>query len=120
MQFRRLAIIFALLLLSVYAAPVNRASFAQEPATSQAPQRKTSTPYSGDLSIFETPGRDERLHINQVMDILSIAPGKTVADVGSGSGWFTVRAAKRVTASGTVYAVDINPEAAEYIEQRAK
>src|SRR5208337_620494 len=85
-----------------------------------APQRKTSTPYTGDLSIFETPGRDERLHINQVMDILSIAPGKTVADIGAGSGWFTVRAAKRVTASGTVYAVDINPEAAEYIEQRAK
>jgi ubiquinone/menaquinone biosynthesis C-methylase UbiE len=119
MQFRRLAIIFALLL-SVGVAPAKPASFLQEPAASQAPQRKTSTPYTGDLSIFETPGRDERLHINQVMDVLSIAPGKTVADIGAGSGWFTVRAAKRVTATGTVYAVDINPEATEYIERRAK
>src|SRR5271157_2470423 len=85
-----------------------------------SPQRKTSTPYSGDLSIFETPGRDERLHINQVMDALAIAPGKTVADIGAGSGWFTVRAAKRVTSSGTVYAVDINPEAIDYINQRIK
>ena len=85
-----------------------------------APQRKTSTPYTGDLSIFETPGRDERLHINQVMDALAIAPGKTVGDIGAGSGWFTVRAAKRVTASGTVYAVDINPEAIDYINQRIK
>lgn len=88
--------------------------------TSAAPQRKTSTPYTGDLSIFETSGRDKRLHINQVMDALAIAPGKTVADIGAGSGWFTVRAAQRVTATGTVYAVDINPEAAAYIEQRAK
>jgi predicted methyltransferase len=88
--------------------------------TSAAPQRKTSTPYTGDLSIFETPGRDQRLHVNQVMDALAISPGKTVADIGAGSGWFTVRAAQRVTATGTVYAVDINPEAINYIDQRAK
>ncbi len=89
-------------------------------ARAPAPQRKTSTPYTGDLSIFETPGRDQRLHINQVMDALAISPGKTVADIGAGSGWFTVRAAQRVTATGTVYAVDINPEAINYIDQRAK
>jgi len=52
------------------------------------------------------------------MDILAVAPGKNVADIGAGSGWFTVRAAKRVTSSGTVYAVDINPEAIEYIDKR--
>jgi ubiquinone/menaquinone biosynthesis C-methylase UbiE len=82
-------------------------------------QRKTSEPYSGDLSIFETPGRDQRLQINRVMDILSIRSGKSVADIGAGSGWFTVRAAKRVGAGGTVYAVDINPEAVRYISDRA-
>ena len=81
-------------------------------------QRKTSTPYTGDLSIFELPGRDQRLHIEQVMDALDIAPGKNVADIGAGSGWFTVQAAKRVTATGTVYAVDINPEAIQYIDRR--
>jgi len=119
MQFRRFAIIFALLL-SVCVFSTKPASFGQQPAASQAPQRKTSTPYTGDLSIFDSPGRDERLHINQVMDVLSIAPGKTVADIGAGSGWFTVRAAQRVTNSGTVYAVDINPESVEYINRRAK
>jgi len=82
-------------------------------------QRKTSTPYTGDLSIFDSPGREDRLQINRVMDILGIAAGKTVADIGAGSGWFTVRAAKRVTESGTVYAVDINSEAIRYIENRA-
>jgi ubiquinone/menaquinone biosynthesis C-methylase UbiE len=52
------------------------------------------------------------------MEILAISPGKDVADIGAGSGWFTVRAAKRVTDSGVVYAVDINPKAIEYIDNR--
>ena len=113
MTFRRSALI-PLLLAICLSAPAST-SFAQDSAASQ---RKTSTPYAGDLSIFETPGRDERLHINQVMDILAITPGKNVADIGAGSGWFTVRAAKRVTDTGMVYAVDINPEAVKYIDQR--
>jgi ubiquinone/menaquinone biosynthesis C-methylase UbiE len=87
-------------------------------AGQQASKRPTSEPYTGDLSIFDSPGRDQRLQINRVMDILGVTPGKDVADIGAGSGWFTVRAAKRV-ASGTVYAVDINQEAIQYIERRA-
>ena len=93
---------------------------AQSGSAAPSAQRKTSTPYTGDLSIFESPGRDERLQIDRVMDMLGIEPGKNVADIGAGSGWFTVRAARRVTGAGTVYAVDINPEAIHYIDQRAK
>lgn len=89
-------------------------------STQQTSPRKTSTPYTGDLSVFDSPGRDERLQINRVMDILEIMPGKTVADIGAGSGWFTVRAARRVTETGGVYAVDINPEAMRYIEKRTQ
>ena len=117
MTFRRFALL--LLLWAICLSGPVFLSHAQNSAP-QAPQRETSTPYTGDLSIFETPGRDQRLHINQVMDILGIAPGKNVADIGAGSGWFTVRAAKRVTDSGTVYAVDINPKAIEYIDNRIK
>jgi len=90
------------------------------PAAAASEQRKTSEPYTGDLSIFESPGRDERLQINRVIEILGIAPGKSVADIGAGSGWFTVRAARRVGGSGTVYAVDINSEAIRYIGARAR
>jgi SAM-dependent methyltransferase len=82
--------------------------------------RKTSTPYTGDLSIFDSPGREDRLQIDRVMDILGIAPGKNVADIGAGSGWFTVRAAKRVGEAGMVYAVDINPESIRYIDDRLR
>jgi SAM-dependent methyltransferase len=86
----------------------------------QSEPRKTSKPYTGDLSIFDSPGRDERLQIKRVMDILEITTGKNVADIGAGSGWFTVRAARRVGETGVVYAVDINPEAAHYIDKRAR
>ena len=99
-------------------------AWAQSSASAQAApsgeQRKTSEPYTGDLSIFDTAGREERLQINRVMDILGITAGKSVGDIGAGSGWFTVRAGRRVGASGTVYAVDINPEAIRYIGARAK
>jgi len=48
------------------------------------------------------------------------APNReAVADVGAGSGWFTVRAAARVGPSGEVYAEDINPGAIDYIKSRA-
>ena len=109
-----------LLLLCLSFAPVHAQTPAQAPAEPPGEQRKTSEPYTGDLSIFDSPGRDKRLQIDRVMDILGIAPGKAVADVGAGSGWFTVRAARRVGDAGIVYAVDINPEAIRYISDRAK
>lgn len=83
-------------------------------------QRPTSTPYTGDLSIFDTPGRGQRLQIQRVMDLLGIKAGSSVADIGAGSGWFSTRAAARVGPSGIVYVEDINPEAIEYIMQRTQ
>jgi ubiquinone/menaquinone biosynthesis C-methylase UbiE len=111
-RFRVTALALLLLLQSVVIAPGQ--------ATPPSGQRKTSEPYTGDLSIFDSPGREERLQIKRVMDILGIVPGKAVADVGAGSGWFTVRAARRVGGGGLVYAVDINPEAIRYIDERAQ
>lgn len=115
MRFRRFTSICALLL---FLLPVSTSSLrAQSAASPPQQQRPTSAPYTGDLSIFESPGRDERLHIDGVMKALAITPGKNVADIGAGSGWFTVRAARKVK-SGTVYAVDINPDAIKYIDNR--
>ena len=82
--------------------------------------RPTSKPYTGELSIFEDPKRDERLQPNRIMDILGIKEGSSVADIGAGSGWFTVRAARRAGNSGVVYAEDINGEYLKYIDAQAK
>ena len=89
------------------------------PAADDAVNRKTSEPYTGDLSIFEDAERAKNLKIDRVMDILKISDGKTVADIGAGSGWFTVRAAKRVGEKGRVFAVEINQPYIEHIKQRA-
>ena len=81
--------------------------------------RPTSEPYRGDLSIFEGAEREKNLQVDRIMDVLLISEGKSVADIGAGSGWFTVRAAKRVGRAGKVYAVEINPDSIEYINKRA-
>jgi predicted methyltransferase len=95
---------------------------AQTPQT-PPPTHPTSTPYTGDLSVFDEPNRDQKLQIGRVMDTLHLHPGSTVADIGAGGGWFSVRAARRVAggpnSSGTVYAEDINPHAVDAIHQRA-
>ena len=90
------------------------------PDSSDAINRPTSKPYTGELSIFEDPKRDEKLQPNRIMDILGIKEGSTVADIGAGSGWFTVRAARRVGNSGVVYAIDINRDYLKYIDDRAR
>jgi SAM-dependent methyltransferase len=101
----------------IFVAVISISSLAQAPAPAHRP---TSTPYSGDLTIFDNAERAERLQINSVMDKLGIVPGKRVADIGAGSGFFTVLAARRVGDKGTVYAEDINPEAIQYIDARLK
>ena len=49
---------------------------------------------------------------------LGFARGQTVADVGAGSGYFTVRLARRVGPEGKVYAVDVQPEMLTIIRKR--
>ena len=90
------------------------------PAAADNINRPTSDPYTGDLSIFEAPERAKNLQIERVMDILKISGPKTVADIGAGSGWFTVRAARRVGENGRVFAVEINQSYIDHITARAK
>ena len=85
-----------------------------------ARKRTTSDPYTGDLSIFEDPKRGENLQIERVMELLGLQNGSRVADIGAGSGWFTVRAARRVGEDGLVYAVEINRAYLRHIKRRAK
>ena len=100
--------------------PANSSSItpASQGNTADRVDRPTSDPYTGDLSIFEDPERERKLQINRVMDILKIKEGSNVADIGAGSGWFTVRVARRIGVSGTIYAVEINEDYINYIERR--
>jgi SAM-dependent methyltransferase len=118
--FKRRVLALALLVCWLALPFVSSAQSSAQAPVAAGEHRKTSEPYTGDLSIFDSPGREKRLQIERVMDILGITQGKTVADIGAGSGWFTVRAARRVGDAGVVYAVDINPKSIGYIDERAQ
>ncbi|HEU4651288.1 MAG TPA: class I SAM-dependent methyltransferase [Croceibacterium sp.] len=62
--------------------------------------------------------RDDRNEANTVMDLARIVPGMTVADIGAGEGYYTVRLAERVGARGRVLAQDIDREVLDRLAQR--
>ena len=53
------------------------------------------------------------------MDAMGIADGSVVADIGAGSGWFTIRLARRVGPQGIVYAEDVQQEMITALSRRA-
>jgi ubiquinone/menaquinone biosynthesis C-methylase UbiE len=71
-----------------------------------------------DLGLLEAPDRDIWQHPEQIMDVLGIAEGSVVADIGAGAGWFTIRLARRVGPNGIVYAEDVQPEMLAAIQRR--
>jgi predicted methyltransferase len=62
--------------------------------------------------------RDEWQRPGEVMDALGAKPGRRVADIGCGYGYFTFRLAARVGAEGKVYAVDIDEGAIDKVRRR--
>jgi ubiquinone/menaquinone biosynthesis C-methylase UbiE len=70
------------------------------------------------LGLLEGPDRELWQRPEQIMDALSIAEGSVVADLGAGSGWFTIRLANRVGPNGKVFAEDIQPEMIGVIRRR--
>lgn len=66
---------------------------------------------------LDRPDRDQREQPERVLDWMAIAPGMTVADVGAGTGYFTVRMAKRV-GNGEVIATELQPEMLRLLDHR--
>jgi ubiquinone/menaquinone biosynthesis C-methylase UbiE len=65
---------------------------------------------------LDRPDRAEREQPDRVLDALHLDPGATVADVGAGTGYFTLRLARRVA---KVYATDLQPEMLERLTAHA-
>lgn len=70
-------------------------------------------------AAFDNPRRDEWQKPAQVIEALGLKPGMMVADIGAGTGYFTVRLA-REAAAPLVYAADIEPKMVDYIRKRAE
>ncbi len=69
---------------------------------------------------YEGFDRDEWQHPEEVIQALMIKPGDQVADLGSGSGYFTFRLADAVGPTGRVYAVDVDTDMNADLVQRVK
>lgn len=68
--------------------------------------------------VFDDPARDAWQKPAEVVRALGLAPDAVVADVGSGTGYFSVRLARAVP-RGRVYGADIEPDMVRFLEQRA-
>ncbi len=72
------------------------------------------------IAMLEDPKRDEYQKPHEVLMALDLKPGETIADIGSGSGYFTLRFAAHVGDTGRVYAVDIDPELIRHLNRRVR
>ncbi len=68
--------------------------------------------------VFDDPSRDRWQKPEQVIATLQLRPDAKVADIGAGTGYFTMRLARQVTA-GKVYAIDVEPDMVAFLERRA-
>lgn len=64
-------------------------------------------PATENAPFFDRPDRDKEERPDLLIGALHIQPGATVADIGSGTGYFTWRLAQQVGPQGKVYAVDL-------------
>ena len=72
------------------------------------------------IAALEDPKRDAYQKPHEVMEALGIKPGEMIADIGAGSGYFTVRLAHHVGESGRVYAVDVSPDMIRHLHTRVR
>jgi arsenite methyltransferase len=69
---------------------------------------------------YEGFSRDAWQQPERVIEELGLEPGDRVADLGSGSGYFTLLLSKAVGPDGRVYAVDVDEEMNAYLRERVK
>jgi cyclopropane fatty-acyl-phospholipid synthase-like methyltransferase len=68
---------------------------------------------------FDNPERDAWQKPEEVLDALHLQPTSLVADIGAGTGYFSVRIAKRVP-EGKIFAADVEPDMVRYLGARAE
>ena len=72
------------------------------------------------IERMDRPERVAGLKVDEVIEKLNIKPGDVVADIGSGSGAFSIPMARAIAPTGTLYAVDIDQAMIDFVAERAK
>jgi ubiquinone/menaquinone biosynthesis C-methylase UbiE len=84
------------------------------------PQPDREVPEVVSNQFSNEDARDERGEAQAVMDMAEITNGMTVADIGAGEGYYTIRLAQRVGEDGRVLAQDISREALQRLGRRVE
>jgi arsenite methyltransferase len=71
-------------------------------------------------AYMDDPRRNEWQLPQKVLDYLQLKEGDAVADIGAGTGYFSMLFAKRVGKNGTVYSLDVDENMVKRIEKRAR
>jgi arsenite methyltransferase len=71
------------------------------------------------IRTLETPSRLESLKIYETLAALKVKPGQIVADIGAGTGVFTIPLAQATKPGGAVYAEDIDQALLDVISEKA-
>lgn len=83
----------------------------------EQPQHRRPDDIKQYLEHLDSTERDRYQKPAEVLEALKVKPGMAVADLGSGSGYFTRRFVEAVTDTGMVYAVDVEPEMLAYAKE---
>jgi len=70
--------------------------------------------------VFDSPERPNWQMPERVIEALNLKSGQAVADLGAGTGYFTVHLAQAVGETGTVYALEVEPTLVDHLRQRAE
>ena len=91
------------------------------PAAAQSPQTHQHSFGGAEqwAQIFDDPKRDAWQKPHEVIQALALKPDAVIADIGSGTGYFSARFANMVP-KGRVYGVDTEPDMVKYLAERAK
>jgi ubiquinone/menaquinone biosynthesis C-methylase UbiE len=106
----------AALLASVALSGPTRAQTAQDP---HQVHRLHGDP-AAYIKALEDPARDAYQKPHEVIEALGIRPGEVIADIGAGSGYFTLRLAHHVGPTGRVYGVDVSPDMIRHLNARVR
>jgi len=70
--------------------------------------------------MFNKKASNPKNKPDQIIEAITLKPGQSIADIGAGGGYFSLRFAKIVGQEGKVYAVDASPDFLEFIKKSAK
>ena len=73
-----------------------------------------------DANWLDRASREEEEQPERTLDLIGIGPGLVVADVGAGSGYVTLRLARRVGPTGKVFANDVQPTMLEILQRKIR